>query len=139
MFGETFSNDGDTLKHGVQNDEWSCGIVTPNTIGHNIFGDPIFRHDNRRLMRMQYFVRFAKAQLEQVRDIINLSIVDEAWQPDVSQIGRTLRHAFTGLQKISENEPEEAISAIESQVASQLCRASRLYDLTSLINRLPVV
>lgn len=50
VFGEKFRNEGDTLEHGIQDDESSCGIVTPNTIGHNIFGDPIFRKKNKRLL-----------------------------------------------------------------------------------------
>jgi hypothetical protein len=66
MFGVKFKDEGDKMRHGKQEDDWSCGICLPNTIAHDLFDEPLFHHKNRRLLRMQYFIKLAKAQLEMV-------------------------------------------------------------------------
>lgn len=62
------------------------------------------------------------------------NLVDtEAWQSDVLQIGRTLRHAFNGLQNIQKNSPtiheeEDIISARKSHAASHVSREDPGYE-----------
>ena len=67
VIGHPFSDLGDKLKHGRQEDSFSCGITALNTIGHNIFNEPLFHHADRRVLRMRLFIRLAKAQLTKVR------------------------------------------------------------------------
>ena len=66
-FGQQFSDLGDKLKHGRQEDTFSCGVATSNTIAHNILNEPLFHHADRRVLRMRLFIRLAKAQLTKVR------------------------------------------------------------------------
>jgi hypothetical protein len=66
MFGAKFKDEGDKLRHGKQEDTWSCGICLPNTIAHDLFDETLFHHTKCRLLWMWYFVRLARAQLEKV-------------------------------------------------------------------------
>jgi hypothetical protein len=40
-FGKEFKCRGDMMKHGNQEDTWSCGICLPNAITHNLFDEPL--------------------------------------------------------------------------------------------------
>ena len=66
MFGVKFKDEGNKLRHGKQEDTWSCGICLLNTIAHDLFDEPLFHHTKCRLLLMQYFVRLAREHLEKV-------------------------------------------------------------------------
>jgi hypothetical protein len=68
-FGGNFTNLGNELACPEQKDSFSCGPYLINTINHAIFDAPLATHDNRRLIRVQYFITLAKAQLDWVGDI----------------------------------------------------------------------
>ncbi|OSC96522.1 hypothetical protein PYCCODRAFT_1379012 [Trametes coccinea BRFM310] len=50
-----FTDKGNSLAHGVQEDSSSCGVCSVNTIEHALFGTTLFTHRNRHLMRVQFF------------------------------------------------------------------------------------
>jgi hypothetical protein len=54
------TNNGDCLRHGVQNDWFSCGVVLPNTIAHNVFGDQIWIPRRAVLDRVNWFLKLVK-------------------------------------------------------------------------------
>ncbi|KAH7918522.1 hypothetical protein BV22DRAFT_1051683 [Leucogyrophana mollusca] len=62
-FGSPFKDEGDTLTHGVQNDQFSCGICVVNTIAHNAFGDELFTHAKQFVMRILLFVELAESEI----------------------------------------------------------------------------
>lgn len=65
-FGKKFTYEGDKMNHGKQEDTVNCGVYHLNTTEHELFGVEILTHGKRRLARMQWFNRLAKAQLEHV-------------------------------------------------------------------------
>jgi hypothetical protein len=65
-FGGSFTNLGNNLACPSQKDTFSCGPYLINTIDHAVFGTPLAIHNNRRLLRVQYFITLAKAQLDWV-------------------------------------------------------------------------
>ncbi|KAF6746596.1 hypothetical protein DFP72DRAFT_1076277 [Ephemerocybe angulata] len=57
-FGKNFTCEGNALQHALQDDEYSCGIVTANTIEHTIHNDrPLWSPDNASASRMDWFIR----------------------------------------------------------------------------------
>jgi hypothetical protein len=58
------TNRGDYLRHGVQNDWFSCGVILPNTIAHNVFDDNIWIPRNAVLDRVNWFLKFVKGAKE---------------------------------------------------------------------------
>ena len=52
-FGRTFDDHGNTLPHGRQNNSFSCGPGSINTLEHNLFGAEVFTHRSRRVWRMR--------------------------------------------------------------------------------------
>lgn len=61
MSGKPFRETVDELVHGVQkpHDVTSCLIVSINAIAHNVFGDELYTHKRRNILRMQYFLILA--------------------------------------------------------------------------------
>ena len=44
VFKIVFTDAGNTLAHGVQEDSSSCGVCTVNAIEHAVFGAKLFTH-----------------------------------------------------------------------------------------------
>ncbi|EIW74508.1 hypothetical protein CONPUDRAFT_159809 [Coniophora puteana RWD-64-598 SS2] len=61
--GSKFKELGNTLPHGVQEDSSSCGICTVNTIAHNLFGEPLFKHKDRLKHRISLFIDLSDHQI----------------------------------------------------------------------------
>ena len=57
-FGGGFQNCGDSLKHGVQRDTYSCLICAANTIAHAVFGDKLWNSKSRAADRLYWFLKF---------------------------------------------------------------------------------
>ncbi|THH16626.1 hypothetical protein EUX98_g9272 [Antrodiella citrinella] len=62
-FGRVFTDKGNLLPHGIQEDATSCGVCSINTIEHCVFGGPLFTPRTRNLLRLQYFNSLMRAQL----------------------------------------------------------------------------
>ena len=45
----------DFMAHGLQSDTFSCGIVSYNTIAHDLFGDELWTSSNSRRFRIEAF------------------------------------------------------------------------------------
>ncbi|TFY61180.1 hypothetical protein EVJ58_g4673 [Rhodofomes roseus] len=67
-FGGRFRDAGNTMRHGLQEDDSSCGICMINTFAHALFGEELFRHGIRRRLRIQYFNILARAHGNYVHD-----------------------------------------------------------------------
>lgn len=65
-FQVSFVNEGNSLDHSKQPDGFSCGIIAPNTIAYNVFGDILWNVSRRALERAQWFNLFASLHLKQV-------------------------------------------------------------------------
>ena len=63
------TNDGDCLRHGVQNNWFSCGVILPNTIAHNVFSDHIWIPRRAVLDRVNWFLKLVKEVKAQKEDI----------------------------------------------------------------------
>ena len=61
-----WKNKGNSLPIGVQFDSNSCGICSINAIAHAVFQDPVWRHGQRGLERVQWFVILAEHHLRKV-------------------------------------------------------------------------
>ncbi|KIJ10894.1 hypothetical protein PAXINDRAFT_157495 [Paxillus involutus ATCC 200175] len=59
-FGSIFVHGKEHLEHGNQQDCYSCGIVTANTIAHAMFGDPLWQPEGRSKARAEWFVMLVK-------------------------------------------------------------------------------
>jgi len=58
-FGKRFKSFGNSLDHVVQDDSYSCGIITANTIAHAILDCPLCNSSHIAEERMKWFIRFA--------------------------------------------------------------------------------
>jgi len=65
-FHGSFENLGQTLPIRTQKDVISCGVCALNALEHALLGVPLFTHDRRNLLRVQYFVKIAKLLLDHV-------------------------------------------------------------------------
>ena len=65
-FGKEFKDLGDSLEHGLQDDYTSCGILTSNTVAHDVFGDEIWTCENKFLERVKWFVILSEAHINDV-------------------------------------------------------------------------
>ncbi|KAL6306599.1 hypothetical protein BKA93DRAFT_824116 [Sparassis latifolia] len=54
-FKSHFSECGNRLTHGIQQDDFSCGVCTVNAITHAVFGDPLWTVQHKGLERVQWF------------------------------------------------------------------------------------
>ncbi|KAH7906400.1 hypothetical protein BJ138DRAFT_1016289 [Hygrophoropsis aurantiaca] len=63
QFGSSFQDEGDTLEHGVQKDQFSCGICVVNAIAHCVFGDELFTHAKRFALRIALFAELVDSQV----------------------------------------------------------------------------
>lgn len=66
-FGGKFSETGNSLAHGVQEDGISCIPVTMNTIAHGIFGEPLWTHEHWYLDRMKWFLKLVPKLIQHVQ------------------------------------------------------------------------
>lgn len=65
---------GGDLKHGTQLDEFSCGLVVPNTIEHPLFGDELWIELDKDYICMQCFIQLIKSHnLSQKSQLPHLS------------------------------------------------------------------
>lgn len=58
-FQKRFKNLGNCLEHAVQDDSYSCGILTANTIAHAILDHPLCDSVYTVEERLKWFIRFA--------------------------------------------------------------------------------
>ncbi|KAJ7039794.1 hypothetical protein C8F04DRAFT_949367, partial [Mycena alexandri] len=57
--GTNFTYQGDSMDHGDQKDSTSCGIIAPNTIAADIFGEKIWEQQHAAGARASSFIRLA--------------------------------------------------------------------------------
>jgi hypothetical protein len=57
--GKRFKSFGNSLKHVVQKDSYSCGIITANTIAHAILDHPLCNNVQAAQERIRWFIHFA--------------------------------------------------------------------------------
>jgi hypothetical protein len=57
-FGKQFKSFGNSLDHVVQDDNYSCGIITANTIAHAILGHPLCSGSHATEERLKWFICF---------------------------------------------------------------------------------
>ncbi|GLB37775.1 hypothetical protein LshimejAT787_0408260 [Lyophyllum shimeji] len=62
-FGYKFANKGNTLRHGIQLDSYSCGILVANTIAYAVFAAPLWFARRAILERLEWFIRLAKRRI----------------------------------------------------------------------------
>jgi hypothetical protein len=43
-FGKEFTDNGNKMTHGKQEDDFSCGVVLPNSMEQELFGATLFVH-----------------------------------------------------------------------------------------------
>ena len=65
-FGHKFTEHGNNLCHGHQEDATSCGIVTVNTIAHAVFGDDLWSPKNCQFHQVRWFAILVHPHLEQL-------------------------------------------------------------------------
>ena len=58
-FGKKFKNQGNILPHAVQDDGYSCAIITANTIAHAMLGWPLWCPTTAVAERLTWFKRMA--------------------------------------------------------------------------------
>ena len=63
-FGCKFTEYGNNLHHGHQEDATSCGIVTANTITHAVFWDDLWSPRKRQFHRLRWFAILVHPHLE---------------------------------------------------------------------------
>lgn len=62
-FGKRFKNQGNILPHGVQDDGYSCAIITANTIAHAVLDRPLWCPAAAITERLTWFMRIASSQV----------------------------------------------------------------------------
>ena len=62
-FGKRFKNQGNILSHAIQDDRYSCAIITANTIAHAVLDQPLWRPTAALTERLTWFMRIASAQV----------------------------------------------------------------------------
>ena len=67
IFGKNFKDEGSTFAIGKQEDGHSCGICVINSFEHELFGNALFEHSSRNLLRIRYFTESMKFLLTNVR------------------------------------------------------------------------
>jgi len=84
-FSRSFKKLGETLPIGTQKDAISCGICALNALEHALLDAPLYTHNRRNLLRVQYFVNIANLLLDHVSTAYDLSqirrtnIYDSDW------------------------------------------------------------
>lgn len=66
-FKKEFADCGDQLEHGLQDDGFSCGIITTNTAAHDIFNDQLWTPKRKAVERVQWFMTLCQKHMEDVR------------------------------------------------------------------------
>ena len=72
LFYTRFKNAGKVLPIGTQEDGISCGVCVLNALEHEIFDTPLFTHDRRNILRLQYFLDTMKLLLDHVSKTYDL-------------------------------------------------------------------
>lgn len=67
--GVNCMNHVDSMKHGVQKDWFSCGVVLPNTISHSVFGDGLWIPRRAVSDRIEWFLKLAEGVKENVEKV----------------------------------------------------------------------
>ena len=62
-FGKRFKNQGNILPHAVQDNRYSCAIVTANTIAHAVLDQPLWCPTTAITERLTWFMRIASSQV----------------------------------------------------------------------------
>lgn len=65
-FYHPFKNLGQSLPIGTQQDGISCGVCVLNALEHALLDAPLFTHNQRNLLRVEYFTKIAKLLLDRV-------------------------------------------------------------------------
>ena len=68
LYGKSFKNRGNSLAHAVQNDSFSCGVITMNTIAHAIFQQPLWTPNDALEHRLKWFKRLASGAVESLNE-----------------------------------------------------------------------
>jgi hypothetical protein len=63
-FGKSFKSLGNVLPHALQDDSYSCGIITANTLAHALFRRPLWSSAEAVEERLGWFIRIADRQIE---------------------------------------------------------------------------
>ena len=84
-FSGSYKNLGQTLPTGIQKDGISCGICALNALEHIVLGAPLFTHNRRNLLRVQYFTNIAELLLDRVS---TTSVTFQIWRTDVHNSDR---------------------------------------------------
>ncbi len=63
-FGKSFKNLGNLLPHALQDDGYSCGIITVNTLAHDLFMRPLWSSEKAIEERLSWFTRISQRQIE---------------------------------------------------------------------------
>ena len=104
------TNRGDCLRHGIQNDWFSCGVILSNTIAHNVFNDDIWIPRNAVLDRVNWFLKFAKRDKEPKRtsDIINCCRKTEV-RPHLNVLKHQTKMVPQALEKVTQVQDPQAL------------------------------
>ncbi|KAH7912046.1 hypothetical protein BJ138DRAFT_1112718 [Hygrophoropsis aurantiaca] len=108
-FGAPFREDQDSLKHGIQEDSFSCGICVVNTIAHNLFGDELFRHSRRYAMRISLFTQLAQSQLDTASESTEFSHHQFRTTQDLIEADDHNMTVVPGSTPVESNEDAETI------------------------------
>src|SRR6266498_679155 len=76
-FEKEFSDSGDQLEHGLQDDGISCGIVVANTTAHDIFNDKLWMAEHKAVERVQWFMMLSKKHMEDICFVPDSRIITE--------------------------------------------------------------
>jgi len=66
-FRGPFTNCGDALEHGRQDDATECGIVTANTAAREVFHDALWTSNQKNVERVDWFHMLCAAHVNDVR------------------------------------------------------------------------
>jgi hypothetical protein len=126
-FGKRFKNFGNSLEHVVQNDSYSCGIITANTIAHTILGHPLCDNSCTANERIKWFIRFASLyQSKSVSATMNEDVdMPLAAREDLSNGLNQARKAVTRvidlLNPIDPSDPSELATVSYDSDSSSDC------------------
>ncbi|KAF8797488.1 hypothetical protein BYT27DRAFT_7237241 [Phlegmacium glaucopus] len=72
-FGKSFKNYGNYLPHAVQDDSYSCSIITSNTITHSVFKSVLWNQGLAVNERMRWFIHFSTPISPKIANLLNPS------------------------------------------------------------------
>ncbi|KAF4621774.1 hypothetical protein D9613_012142 [Agrocybe pediades] len=101
-FGKRFKNQGNILPHAVQNDSFSCPIITVNTITHAVLNEPLWSAEDAKEARLKWFNRLASAHCNYQKEPIARLEASK----DQESVLPPLRSEKLGLTFILNNYPQ---------------------------------